>query len=120
MWNDTQCYLALHGPFIMTMAWLVLSELSVPGVKLAGMLFFLIHVVTVIAYLLHLGDDFAMGTYLMMFAAVPGAVLYFKMLRLPRNEQRPAIYLPLAVALVPLLGIAGLILAFMNTPMDWR
>jgi hypothetical protein len=120
MWNDTKTYLLLHSPFIITMAWLFLSEFSTRGIKLAGVIFVLIHLVTITAYFLHLGDDFGMGTYFMMYLAIPALVLYFKMMRLPREDQRPGIYIPLAILLIPALGIAGLIIFLTTTPMDWR
>ena len=120
MLEDVQLYLILHFPFIAIMLGLVVTEFSMRGMKPIGALFLLIHVISVIAYAFKLGDDFGRGAYFMMYLVVPTAVLCFKHELKPPAERCPIWYMPYAVIIVPLLGVAGLLAALTVFPLDWR
>lgn len=120
MIEDTQAYLALHAPFIIMMLWIAATEHSSRWLKTTAIVFISVHLITIAAYFANLGDDFAIAAYWSMYLAIPGAVLYFKLISKPPELRRPLLYVPLALLVVPVLGFAGIVTALMIAPMDWR
>lgn len=120
MIEDAGAYLALHAPFLATLAWLARTEWSSRFTKCVTSGVVLIHFITILAYFLKLGDDFAIVTYWSMYFVLPVSLLYLKLIRKPRELRRPLPYIPLAVLAVPALGFVGIILALVVSPVDFH
>lgn len=120
MIEDIGAYMGLHAPFIATLVWLIRTEWAVRWTRIVSLGVALAHSITIAAYLLDLGDDFANTSYWSMYLVLPATVLYLKLIRQPRGSRRPWLYIPLALVGLPALGLAGIIAALIISPIDFR
>jgi len=120
MMDDAKLYLAIHGPFVVSALWMCISEWRQKAARIALAGLAAVHLITLLAYFLKLGDDFARATYGGMFFAIPLLLIYLKHVNRENELRRPWLIFPLALVAIPLAGLAGLTLALIITPMDWR
>lgn len=112
-------YLALHSPFVATLAWLARSEWHARFTRIMCVTIALAHAMTIGAWFLGLDDDFAILFYWSMYFLLPSAILYLKLFSKEPEARRWFMYVLLALIAMPLLGIAGILLAFVADPLDF-
>jgi hypothetical protein len=109
MIEDTIVYLILHAPFLLTLIWLSKTELKCMFTKVLIMTLSVIHLITITAYILKLGDDFAILSYWSMYLILPASVIYLK-----ADEPKENIKLRFslfALLGLPILGFIGILVA---------
>lgn len=120
MSDDVLAYVALHSPFALLLGWLIASSRGHKANRYVAAGFALVHATTACAYFMKLGDDFAIAVYWLMYPIGSALVLYYKLACAEKSARRPWVWIPISLALVPVLGFCGIVAALLLVPIDWR